>query len=119
MKRKLLLFGLVTFAIVIVLAPFLYLGYEAAEIIRPPSGEVNLTQFLSSGRQTCCVQDIVIEDKTNTIVIGVMSIPTVIGMRPGPPAYIFDERQVLVDWCGDIGDNPGFIKKWGNFTHVK
>ena len=117
--KKSFCFGLLTvLAGTICLMMCIHSAREALRATRPPQGEVTLTAFLASGKQICCIQDITVNDKTYTVVIGVMHT-TLLLLPSGPPAYIFDERHILVDWCGDIGDNPGFIKKWGGFKHDK
>ncbi|HEV7406363.1 MAG TPA: hypothetical protein VGO11_25665 [Chthoniobacteraceae bacterium] len=30
----------------------------------------------------------------------------------GPPAYIYDSRGRLVDWCGDSGDADQWVSRW-------
>ena len=30
----------------------------------------------------------------------------------GPPAYVFDQSGRLLDWTLDMGDDPGFRRKW-------
>ena len=84
---------------------------------RPPLGEVKFYDFFNSERPICCIQKIEIHGTTNTVVIGVMQ-NTLFSMRSGPPAYVFNEQNILIDWCGDIGDNPSFVKKWNRFKHA-
>ena len=31
----------------------------------------------------------------------------------GPPVLIFDAKNVLVDYCSDVGEAPAFNEKWG------
>ena len=30
----------------------------------------------------------------------------------GPPAYIYDHRGGMVDWCGDSGDADKWVSRW-------
>jgi len=110
--------------LLIVSANALFLFYECAKYnaavkaIRPPSGEVLLADFLNSERQICCVQEITIGEKNYTVVIGKLPKTSLLVLPSGPPAYIFDERCILIEWCRDTGDNPHFMEKWGWFKHA-
>ena len=35
-----------------------------------------------------------------------------LAMVSGPPAYIFNRAGMLVDWSGDIGEDPRFAESW-------
>ena len=83
-----------------------YLSYYA---VKPSSETITLTNFLNSKVRVRDVRKFEIENKTNTVVIG---IPGLLSFPSGPPVYIFDEQGVLVDWCYDSGDAPLFYKKW-------
>jgi len=84
---------------------------EYHKSVQPPPGDVHLVDFLNSERQLLCVEEAVINGETYTMVTG--CIPNItLALPSGPPAYVFDARHILIDWCADIGDNSDFVKKW-------
>ena len=101
--------------LVCIVAIWIYAEKENAQAVRPPASGTNLVSFLEERSEVSSVRKFNYNGKLHVEVIGkphasALSVPS------GPPAYIFDENGAFVDWCGDIGDNPSFIKKWGDFN---
>ena len=117
MKKNKTLFRTIVFALIVLLIMLVSYGIYSLEFIRYPSANEQLDDFLKDNRQICCIQNIVVNDRAYTLVIGRIPSGSLLLLPSGPPAYIFDERKILLDMSRDIGDNPSFIKKWGEFKH--
>jgi hypothetical protein len=89
----------------------------AAQAVRPPPSGTNLTGFLEARPQYGQIRRFVHNGKAYVQVIGKPTI-SALSLPSGPPTYIFDEAGSLVDWCRDLGDNPSFANKWGNFSNA-
>ena len=115
MKRINVVLGVIL--VVCLVAACFYSERKSAAIVRPPPGATNLVAFLELQSQPYEICKFVYSGKTHLEVIGK---PVILLFSPpsGPPAYIFDENGRIVDWCRDIGDNPSFIKKWGDFSNA-
>ena len=123
MKKSKSFLLLVFFVLIVFIITLEYYGAKRHRYMYPSSENVELDDFINSNKQICCIQNIVVNGKTYTLVIGHTPVASLLRLPSGPPAYIFDERNVLVDWCKDTGDNHVFVEKWaglghGNFTHT-
>ena len=97
-----------------------YSEIQHNKMVRPPEGKVTLDEFLSIKQRICCTNNVVIDGKPHTLVLGRFDT-YFLALPSGLPAYIFDEQNVLVAWCGDTGNNSTFVKKWfpPDLTHAE
>jgi hypothetical protein len=98
------------------IAVWVYSEMRSSKAVRPPAGATNLVAFITSVPRIAEIRKFVHNDKLYLEVIGkpyesLMSVPS------GPPAYIFDETGLFVDWSRDLGDQPSFVRKWGGFSN--
>lgn len=84
-----------------------------AKFVNPPSDCVDISTFLESGIKISDVRKFMLNGNAYVLVLGVPHV-SLVSLPSGPPAYIFNEHDMLVDWCRDIGDNSSFINKWGS-----
>ena len=91
--------------------------YVVAKAATPPSGEVTLADFLNSKIQVRNARKVLVDDKTYTFVVGVYHKGFFLLAFPsGPPIYIFDERDILIEWYYDSGDSMQFKEKWEKYN---
>jgi len=112
--KKILQLSLLPVLFVGVFAAYLFSSTEYAKSVRPPSGDVHLTEFLNSGRPIYSIEETVIDGEVYTMVTGRISRKNLaaLALPSGPPAYVFNGQQILVDWSHDTGDDSRFVKKW-------
>jgi hypothetical protein len=108
---------IVAASLVCIVAAWIYAENKSANAVRPPKGVTNLVAFLQERPQVNQIRKFVHNGKLHVEVIGKASL-SALTLPSGSPAYIFDETGALVDWCGDLGDNSSFVKKWGGFTNA-
>jgi hypothetical protein len=109
--------GIIAAVIACLLAALISAQRKSADAVRPPAGATNLLAFLEVRPLTNQIRRFVFNGKAYLEVIGKVHLST-LAPRSGPPVYIFDETGAFVDWCGDIGDNNVFVKKWGGFSNA-
>jgi|GEM_PF-2565907 len=83
---------------------------KALDAVHPSKYGTNLTAFLEAMQPQevrYCEQD----GSTYFLVVG-KPVTSLFSLPSGPPAYVFDGAGNLVEWCGDLGDNPDFCKRW-------
>src|SRR4051812_49204486 len=95
-------------------AVWIYAEKKGAQAVRPPASGTNLVAFLETQPEVNSVRKFIHNGKFDVEVIGKPHV-SALSVPSGPPAYIFDETGVFVDWCRDLGDNPSFVKKWSSF----
>lgn len=98
-------------------AVWMYSERKGAQAVRPPAAGTNLLGFLELRPLTNQIRKFVHHGKPFLQVMGKVNWAP-LALRSGPPAYIFDETGRFVDWCGDIGDNNVFVRKWGGFSNA-
>ena len=96
---------------------WVYSEKKSASEVRPPEGATNLVAFLEERPRPVQIRRFVHDGKTHIEVVGEPAT-SLLSLPSGPPAYIFDERGALVDWCRDLGDQSSFVKKWGSFSNA-
>src|SRR5437870_12907163 len=90
---------------VCLLAAWIYSEKKSAKAVRPPAGVTNLVAFLEARPQPSKICKFVHKGRVHVEVVGKLIISP-LSVPSGPPVYIFDETGALVDWTGDLGDNP-------------
>lgn len=108
---------IVTAILVCLFAAWIYSEKKSVQAVRPPKGGTNLVAFLQARPQPNQIRSFVHNGKVHVEVIG-KPIVSPLSLPSGPPAYIFDETGSLVDWSRDLGNNPSFTRKWGNFSNA-
>ena len=104
----------VTAAVVVcLLAIWVYAEMRAARAVLPPAGGTNLVGFLEARAETSRVRKFIRDGKLHLEIIGRQPVVSPLSLPSGPPVYILDGNGTLIDWCGDIGDNSSFDKRWG------
>ena len=85
--------------------------------VRPPANATNFIGFLQFQPQPAKIRKFAHAEKTYVEVLG-DAHTSLLSLPSGPPAYIFDETGLLVDWTADRGDAPTFVNKWGSFSNA-
>lgn len=103
--------------LVCLLAVWIYTEKRIANELRPPEGVTNLVAFLEARPQPSKIRKFPHNGKTHIELIG-KPVTSLTSLPSGPPAYVFDETGVLVDWTADRGDTPSFVRKWGSLSNA-
>jgi hypothetical protein len=106
-----------TALLVCLLAFWIYSERKSASAVRPPEGATNLAAFLAARPQPIQIRRFTHDGKMRVEVVG-KPVASLLSLPSGPPAYIFNESGILVDWTSDLGDNPSFIAKWGGLSNA-
>lgn len=108
---------LVVAACVCLFAAWIWAEHRHAVALRPPQGATNLAAFLQARPESGPISRFVHAGNAHIKVVGRPG-GTGLSLPSGPPVYIFDTSGRLVDWCGDLGDNEEFLRKWGGFSNA-
>lgn len=106
--------AMVAALLVCIVAVWAYSEWRYTQDTQPPQNAKTLSAFLDARSQQGTIRRFVHNDKIYIVVVGNPALGHLV-FPSGPPAYIFDERGALVDWCYDLGDNTAFVRKWGDF----
>jgi hypothetical protein len=99
--------------VIMFLSAFVYEENRRAVAARPPEEGANLITFLEARPNSSGVRKFVHNNKVYIEVLGEVGV-FFLSVPSGPPAYIFDETGLLVDWTGDRGDDAAYKSKWGS-----
>lgn len=99
------------------LAAWIYKEHRRADAVRLPEGGTNLIRFLEARPEPSRIGKFVHDETVYTEVLG-RPVMSPLSVPPGPPAYVFDETGALVDWTGDRGDDPAFVRRWGSLSNA-
>lgn len=94
-----------------------YVEKKAMDGVAPASWGTNLMAFLELQPEPKSVRQFLHGKRTYIEVLGNIPKPSLLTLPSGPPAYVFNEFGVLVDWTADRGEDPRFVKKWGGFAN--
>jgi hypothetical protein len=96
---------------------WIYSEQKWVRAVCPPESATNLMVFLEARPHPQQILKFTYGGKTHIEVIG-KPVTFFLSLPSGPPAYIFNENGVLVDWSRDVGDNPSFGNRWGGFSNA-
>jgi hypothetical protein len=88
------------------------------ELVTPPKGRNTMQEFLRVRPDYLSIRSLSIVGKPYFEVLGRFPneglVDDFLLLPSGPPAYIFDNRGVLVDWRADMEDGR-FSSRWGRY----
>jgi hypothetical protein len=88
------------------------------KLVRPSKGVNTIQEFLRVRPNYERIRKFPVDGRTYFEIVGRLPTDRLVidfVLPSGPPAYVFDDRGLMVDWCGDIGENKAFERRWGNF----
>lgn len=91
-------------------ALFLWYVRRTSDGITPPAQVTDLDSFLLHMPSPEQGYELSVGGVSFIELVGPM--PPMSSLPSGPPAYVFDGSEQLVDWTADEGDDPRFVSRW-------